>query len=146
MDDISRGIATAALTLQSVILQALVSKGVLTTDEALEVVDKSLDAVLDTPEHEGGDDVIEVSIACLEHVREGLQSHLPTRRWIEEPEIFHAAVLLIDQHGEHAGLRAAKRADELLEEGNLDGSAAWRRILAAVRELQRRRRKGESLN
>jgi hypothetical protein len=45
MDDISWGIATAALALQSVMLQALVSKGVLTTDEALEVVDKSLDAV-----------------------------------------------------------------------------------------------------
>jgi hypothetical protein len=42
MDDISRGIATAALTLQSVMLQALMSKGVLITDEALEVVDKSL--------------------------------------------------------------------------------------------------------
>ena len=44
MDEISRGIATAALTLQSVLLQALVSKGVLTPEEALEVVDEGLDA------------------------------------------------------------------------------------------------------
>ena len=80
MDDISRGIATAALTLQSVMLQALVSKGVLTTAEALEVVDKSLDAVLDTPDDEGVDDVFEVANACLEYVREGLQSDLPTRQ------------------------------------------------------------------
>jgi rhamnogalacturonyl hydrolase YesR len=50
-------------------LQALVSKGVLTIDEALEVVDKSLDAVLDTPDDEGVDDVIGVAHACLEHVR-----------------------------------------------------------------------------
>jgi hypothetical protein len=46
MDDTSRGVATAALTLQSVLLQALVCKGILNTDEALEVVDKSLDVVL----------------------------------------------------------------------------------------------------
>jgi hypothetical protein len=146
MDDISRGIATAALTLQSVMLQALVSKGVLTTDEALEVVDKSLDAVLDTPYDEGVDDVIEVAHACLEHVRDGLQSDLPTLQWIDEPEIFRAAVLLIDQHGEDAGLRANQRADELLKDGDVNGSAVWRRILAAVEELRRGRREGESLN
>ena len=80
MDDISRGIATAALRLQSAMLQALVSNGVLTIDEALEVVDKSLDAVLDTPDDEGVDDVIEVAYACLEYVREGLQSDPPTRQ------------------------------------------------------------------
>ena len=61
MDDISRGIATAAHTLQSVILQALVSKGVLTTEEALEVVDKSLDAVTDTP---GDEEVQEAAEAA----------------------------------------------------------------------------------
>jgi OmpA-OmpF porin, OOP family len=42
MDDISRGIATAALTLQSVLLQALVHKGALTSEEALDVIDRSL--------------------------------------------------------------------------------------------------------
>ena len=59
---------------------------------------------------------------------------------IEEPEIFRAAVLLIDQHGEDAGLRATQRADELLKDGDVDGSAVWRRILAAVKELWRGRR------
>ena len=39
MDETSRGIATAAPTLQSVMLQALVSKGALTRAEAFEVVD-----------------------------------------------------------------------------------------------------------
>jgi hypothetical protein len=43
MDDVARGIAGAALTLQSVLLQALVYKEVLTPTEAL--VDKSLQAV-----------------------------------------------------------------------------------------------------
>jgi hypothetical protein len=60
-------------------LQSLVSNGVLTIGEALEVVDKSLDAVLDAPDDEGGDDVIEVAHACLEHVREVFQSGRPTR-------------------------------------------------------------------
>jgi hypothetical protein len=44
---------------------------------------------------------------------------------IEGPEI-RAAKLLIDQHGENATRRAAKLADDLLKEGDLDGSAVWR--------------------
>jgi len=42
MDDSSRGIATAALTLHSNLLQTLVRKAVPTPTEALEVVDRSL--------------------------------------------------------------------------------------------------------
>ena len=110
-------------------------------------MDKSLDALLDTPNDEGLDDVIGVvAHACLEHVREGLQSDLPTRQWIEEPEIFRAAVLLIDQHGEHAALRAAQRADELLDAGDTDGVATGRCITAATEELQRWRRGGEPVD
>jgi hypothetical protein len=55
MDEISLGIATAALTLQSVMLQALVSKGLLTPSEAVEVVDKSLDAVIRGADDEASD-------------------------------------------------------------------------------------------
>ena len=51
---------------------------------------------------------------------------------IDEPDIFRAAKLLMDHHGDDAALRAARRADELLEEGDVDGSAVWGRILAAV--------------
>ena len=65
---------------------------------------------------------------------------------IDDPDIYRAATLLIDQHGEDAPLRAAQRADELLEEGDFDGSKVWGRILAAVKEFQRGRREGESLN
>jgi hypothetical protein len=42
MDNIARGTASAALTLQSVILQALVYHGAMTPAEALEVVDKAV--------------------------------------------------------------------------------------------------------
>jgi len=62
------------------------------------------------------------------------------------PDIFRAAKLLIDKHGDDAPIRAAQRADELLEEGDVDGVAVWRRILEAIDELQRGRREGELLN
>jgi hypothetical protein len=39
MNEFAQGIATAALILQSVLLQALIRKGVLSLDEALGIVD-----------------------------------------------------------------------------------------------------------
>jgi hypothetical protein len=63
-----------------------------------------------------------------------------------EHDIYRAAKLVIDQHGEDAAIRAAQRADVLLDEGDLDGAIVWRRILEAIGELTRTRRDGESLN
>ncbi len=40
------------------------------------------------------------------------------------------------RHGQDAPIHAAMRADELLEAGDLDGVAVWRRILRAMEELQ----------
>ena len=65
---------------------------------------------------------------------------------IDDPDIFRAAKLLIDQHGDDAPIHAAQRADGLLEEGDVDGAAVWRRILEAIEELQRVRRDDELLN
>ena len=65
---------------------------------------------------------------------------------ISDPDIFRAAKLLIDQHGADAAIRAAQRADELQDEGDVDGAVVWRRILEAIDELTRSRREGESLN
>jgi hypothetical protein len=39
---------------------------------------------------------------------------------IPDLDIYRAAKLLIDQHGEEATIRAAERADELLETGDID--------------------------
>ena len=39
--------------------------------------------------------------------------------------------------GEDASLRAAKCADALLADGDLEGAAVWRAILSAIEELQR---------
>jgi hypothetical protein len=65
---------------------------------------------------------------------------------IFDPDIFRGAKLLMDRHGEKAPLRAAERADQLVGAGDMVGATAWRRILKAVEELQRRPRKGERVN
>ena len=44
MDEVARGMATAALTLQSALLQALVAHGAMSPEQALEVVDLAMEA------------------------------------------------------------------------------------------------------
>jgi hypothetical protein len=48
---------------------------------------------------------------------------------IEDPDIWCAAKLLVDQHGDGAPLRAAQRVDELLDGGDVTAHAVWRRTL-----------------
>ena len=54
-----------------------------------------------------------------------------------EIDVYRSAHALIQQHGEAAAIEAAMKADAMLEQGDLDGAAVWRRIVAAVNELQR---------
>ena len=61
-------------------------------------------------------------------------------------DIYRAAKLVIDWHNDEAALHAAGRADLLLEEGDLEGAAAWRAIARAIEELQRERGPGEVVN
>ncbi len=51
-------------------------------------------------------------------------------------DIYRSAQALIKQHGQDAPIHAAMRADAMLDKGDLDGAAVWRRILRAVEELQ----------
>ena len=53
----------------------------------------------------------------------------------DDQDIFRAARILIDQHGDEAHVYAAMRVDELLERGDLDGQAVWKRIMRAIDEL-----------
>ncbi len=53
-------------------------------------------------------------------------------------DIYRTANLLIEQHGNEAPIHAAMRADELLDKGDLDGQAVWKRIGRAIKELQDR--------
>ena len=50
-------------------------------------------------------------------------------------DIYHSAQVLVKQHGDDAPIHAAMRADAMLEAGDLDGLATWRRVLRAIDEL-----------
>ncbi len=52
-------------------------------------------------------------------------------------DIYRTASVLIREHGEEAALEAAQRADAMLEKGDMEGCATWKRVLGAVEELQR---------
>ncbi len=52
-------------------------------------------------------------------------------------DVYRTASVLICKHGEEADLEAAQRADAMLEKGCLDGRRVWKRVLAAVKEIQR---------
>ena len=54
---------------------------------------------------------------------------------ITDIDIYRSANELIEQHGEDAPLHAAMRADELLENGDLEGKAVWVRVLRATEYL-----------
>ena len=56
-------------------------------------------------------------------------------------DIYRSASVLIREHGTGAALEAAQRADAMLERGDMDGCAVWKRILAAVDEIQRKERR-----
>ena len=48
---------------------------------------------------------------------------------------------------EDAALEAAQSADAMLEKGSLDGQRVWKRVLAAIKEIQRQEpREGEAVN
>ena len=61
-------------------------------------------------------------------------------------DIYRTAKLIIDRHGDEAGLYAAGRADQLLEAGDIAGATVWRRIVAAIEELGRARRPDGPVN
>ncbi len=54
---------------------------------------------------------------------------------IADIDIYRSANELIEKHGNDAPIEAAMRADELLENGDVEGKAVWIRIVKAVEEL-----------
>ncbi len=50
-------------------------------------------------------------------------------------DIYRSANELIKQYGDAADIEAAMRADELMEAGDMEGVAAWKRIVKAIEEL-----------
>ena len=51
-------------------------------------------------------------------------------------DIYRAAKLYIDQHGDQAALQAAMCSDALVDTADLDGAATWRKIIKAIEVLQ----------
>jgi len=52
-------------------------------------------------------------------------------------DIYRTANVLIREHDEDAALEAAQRADAMLEKGAIDGQRVWKRVLKAIKEIQR---------
>jgi hypothetical protein len=63
-------------------------------------------------------------------------------------DIYRAANILVKEYGAaQAPLMAAKRADALLDLGDVEGQRVWKAVLRAVQELTRTERApGESVN
>ncbi len=84
---------------------------------------------------------IGVGIAVLAKVWNVVNKSSGTRRLaIYDLDIYRSANEFIKQHGEDAPIHAAMRADELLEAGDLDGQATWKRIIQAIEKLQSKER------
>ena len=63
---------------------------------------------------------------------------------VSDLDVYRSAKLLIDQHDDEAPIHAAMQADAMLDTGDLDGAAVWRRIVAAVEELLADRPAGDA--
>ena len=61
---------------------------------------------------------------------------------ISDRDTYRTAFDYLKRHGDTAPIFAAMEADALLEAGDLDGAATWRRILGAVRQMQHDRPAG----
>ena len=59
---------------------------------------------------------------------------------VPDLDIYRTATVLIQEHDQDAALEAAMRADAMLEKGDLDGQAVWKRVLKAIEEIQRQER------
>ncbi len=46
-------------------------------------------------------------------------------------DIWRSAQVLVKRHGQDAPIQAAMRADAMLEKGDLDGYAVWKRALSS---------------
>ena len=51
---------------------------------------------------------------------------------VTDPDVYRTAQVLVRQHGADAPIHAAMRHEALLEGGDLDGAAVWKRVLAAI--------------
>ncbi len=66
---------------------------------------------------------------------------------LSDLNLWRAANVMIKRYGDGAATEAAMRADEFLDQGNLDRQRLWMRIMQTIEELQRERpRDGEAVH
>jgi hypothetical protein len=56
---------------------------------------------------------------------------------ISDRDTWRTATAVIELHGALAELHAARRADAMLAEGDVDGQRVWKRVLAAITAIRR---------
>jgi hypothetical protein len=66
-------------------------------------------------------------------------SRLSGAQMVADLDIWRTANVLLREHGQDALTIAAQRRDKLLDVGDVDGVAVWRRIMTALEELRRTR-------
>jgi hypothetical protein len=55
---------------------------------------------------------------------------------ISDLDIYRAANMLIDRHGDDALIEAGRMIDQMLADGDSEGRIVWRRIKRAIEALQ----------
>lgn len=55
---------------------------------------------------------------------------------IDTTDIWRAANVMLELYGDDAGVRAALRADALLEQGDTQGFFVWKRITQVIDDLR----------
>lgn len=65
---------------------------------------------------------------------------------VEEIDIWRSAALMLKQYPEDAAIIAAMRADALLDQGDADGFHVWKRVVAAINQLERKPSASEPRN
>ena len=55
---------------------------------------------------------------------------------IDDLDTWRAAQVMVKRYGDGAAIEAALRADEFLDQGNLDGKRLWMRVMHTIEELQ----------
>ena len=58
---------------------------------------------------------------------------------IDDREIYECARLLVAEHGEDAEAVARMKHDARLEEGDVEGCAVWKLVIAAIAEVRQRK-------
>ncbi len=58
---------------------------------------------------------------------------------LSDLDLWRAAQIMVKRYGDGGATEAAMRADEFLDQGNLDGKRLWVRIMQAIEEMQRER-------